>query len=100
MPMIVSKSLPRVEKDTIIFAGAVQVYQTEAPPSLPAIVGSPVSLVASRLLPTREPLTPTATWALPKLSLGGWAAEAIVPYKTQATAAKPVAMRSGERKRL
>src|SRR6266481_9797990 len=86
MPMIVSKSLPSVAKVTVIFAGAVHVYHTEAPPSLPAIVGSPVSFVAPTLLPFIDPLTPTATCALAKLSFAG-CAKATLPTETHAIAA-------------
>jgi len=38
--------------------GAVQRYQTEAPPALPAWLGSPLSLVAPILVPLVEPLAP------------------------------------------
>ena len=67
----VSKSLPWVLKVQIPLLGAVQRYQTDLPPSLPAWLGSPVSLVAVVLLPTRVPLTPLMARALPKLSLAG-----------------------------
>src|SRR5215471_14382983 len=93
--MIVSKSLPTVAKLTVILAGAVQVYQTEAPPGFPAIVaGSPVSFVAPMLLPLIEPLAPTATWALAKLSLAGWANDSDA-IKMEATTAKIAAIRTG-----
>ena len=71
MPRIVSKELPAVEIVTLPEAGAVQDHHTEAPPELPAIGGSPASLVA----PTFEPPTviaePPSTVALAKLSFGG-----------------------------
>src|SRR5690348_1490602 len=55
MPMIVSKLLPATEIVTLAEAGAVQNHQTEAPPLLPALGGSPTSFVA----PTFEPYTVT-----------------------------------------
>src|SRR5438552_11216400 len=54
-PRIVSKLLPAVETVTLPEDGAVQDHQTEAPPLLPAMAGSPASLVP----PTFEPVTVT-----------------------------------------
>src|SRR5438034_587431 len=53
-PRIVSKLLPMVSMIAWPVAGAVQLYQTECPPALPAWLGSPVSLVAPTLVPVAE----------------------------------------------
>jgi hypothetical protein len=50
----VSKSEPSVVIVADPVDGAVQLYQTEAPPTLPPWFGSPVSFVA----PTLEPAEP------------------------------------------
>ena len=70
-PMIVSKLLPRVEIVTLPEAGAVQNHQTEAPPMLPALGGSPASLVAPTLEPAVVTVEPLRIVALAKLSLTG-----------------------------
>jgi hypothetical protein len=56
--------------------GAVQLYQTDAPPTLPPWFGSPVSLVAPTLEPVVVPLEPAIFVALEKSSLTGPAARA------------------------
>ena len=62
-----------VSKVTLPESGAVQQYQIECPPTLPAWFGSPVSLVAARLLPVTEPLEPPVNSQTAKLSLlGSW----------------------------
>src|SRR6185503_1154543 len=56
--------------------GAVQVYQTERPPTRPAWLGSPGSLVAfwgCALLPLVVMVRPVRVQALAKASLAGWA---------------------------
>src|SRR6266571_3082281 len=71
IPSTVSKVLPAVEMVALPDAGAVHDHHTEAPPVLPAMGGSPDSLVA----PTFDPATvadePLITVALAKLSLTG-----------------------------
>src|SRR5438128_1115618 len=76
--MIVSKSEPAVAKVAWPVAGAVHVYQTEAPPMFPAGFGSPASFVASTFEPVTLPVGPLRTCALAKLSLAGAAADAAV----------------------
>ena len=51
--------------------GAVQLYQTEAPPELPAWRGSPGCLVALVVSTMMVPEAPASTAALAKLSLAG-----------------------------
>src|SRR5437660_4887810 len=72
-PRIVSKLLPAVEMVTLPEEGAVQVHQTEAPPTLPAMEGSPASLVAPTLDPVTVTVVPLMAVALAKLLLAGWA---------------------------
>src|SRR5436305_7473636 len=51
--------------------GAVQLHQTEAPPKLLAMRGSPNSRPAPTLLPVAVTVGPLKTMALPKLSFTG-----------------------------
>ena len=64
----------------------VQRYQMEAPPALPAWLGSPGSLVAPAFDPFAVPDVPETTCALAKLSLTGAAAW------LQSRVTKPVAL--------
>ena len=61
--------LPTVSKLMEAVSGAVQQYQIECPPGLPAWLGSPASLVAPTLLPVTVPLAPPMNSQLVKLSL-------------------------------
>src|SRR2546423_3213546 len=70
-PSRVSKLDPTVSIVVVPLAGAVQRYQIECPPALPAWLGSPASLVAPTLVPARLPLEPLTTCAAAKLSLAG-----------------------------
>ena len=63
--------LPTVLKETVMSEGAVQTYQMDCPPGLPARLGSPASREAPTLLPLIEPLGPVIVVALAKLSLAG-----------------------------
>jgi hypothetical protein len=69
---IESNELPRVSTSTAPLAVAVQLYQTEAPPMMPAWSGSPACFVAATLVPAivagRVLLT---TVALANMSFGG-----------------------------
>ena len=56
-------------------AGAVQRYQIEAPPALPAWFGSPGSFVAPTFEPVAVPLEPAIVWAFANMSLAGAAAD-------------------------
>jgi len=78
IPRTVSKLLPRVETVTLPEADAVQNHHTEAPPALPAIGGSPNSLVAPTLDPATVADEPLIRVALAKLSFTGaaWRDEA------------------------
>jgi hypothetical protein len=67
----VSKLEPRVSMVTEPAEGAVQRYQIDAPPALPAWLGSPDSLVAPAFEPVAVPLAPETTCALAKLSFAG-----------------------------
>src|ERR1051325_1434915 len=51
--------------------GAVQRYQIECPPALPAWLGSPDSLVALALLPVSAPELPVKTGAAAKAAVAG-----------------------------
>src|SRR5438046_6772810 len=51
--------------------GALQVYQREWPPALPAWLGSPDSLVALALEPVTAPEAPLKVCAFTKRSFGG-----------------------------
>jgi hypothetical protein len=70
-PSIVSKVLPIVEMVTVPDEGAVQDHQTDAPPALPAIGGSPGSLVAPTLESVTVLLDPEMTVALLNMSFCG-----------------------------
>ena len=63
--------LPTVSMVTGSVVGAVQRYQIECPPALPAWLGSPVSLVALALLPVTLPELPLSACALAKASFAG-----------------------------
>src|SRR5213594_3062111 len=67
----VSNELPTVSIVTGLAVAAVQRYQIERPPALPAWLGSPLSFVAFTLLPLTVPETPLMLWALAKASLAG-----------------------------
>src|SRR6185503_18366396 len=70
-PNNVSKVLPTVRNVAIPLAVAVQVYQTELLPGLPACNGSPTSRVVKLLVPVAEPLAPESGLAAAKLSFAG-----------------------------
>lgn len=70
-PRVVSKVLPKVEMVTLPEAGAIHDHHTEAPPALPAIGGSPGSLVAPTLEPATVMLVPLMTVALANMSFTG-----------------------------
>ena len=57
-PSSVSKLDPAVMIVAWPDAGAVQLYQTDLPPALPAWSGSPVSFVAFTFVPLTVPLVP------------------------------------------
>src|SRR5688572_7594912 len=63
------KALPKVLRMVGPVSGAVQENQTEAPPELPAMAGSPVSLVAEKVLPLTRPHLPVRILGLAKLLL-------------------------------
>src|SRR5207247_211298 len=89
MPSSVSKLEPAVLIVAWPEAGAVQLYQTDLPPALPAWFGSPASLVASTFVPVTLPLVPVIACAAAKLSLFGavaWAGRATTSPATSATA--------------
>src|ERR1041385_1453003 len=70
--------------------GAVQVHQTDAPPILPAWLGSPASLVAPTLEPETVRLAPLRVIRLAKLLLAGWAwAVVIATMAKQETPREP-----------
>src|SRR5206468_2269961 len=73
-PSSVSKLLPAVFSVTVRLAGAVQVTQTDAPPTLLAILGSPVSRVAPTLLPLNAKVPAACTVPLANRSFAGAAA--------------------------
>ena len=66
-----------VVTSTVAECGAVQEYQTDLPPALPAWLGSPVSFVAPTFLPYTVVEAPVNVCRLAKLSLSGadWMAE-------------------------
>ena len=69
-----SKSLPQVSTTAVPLAGAVQRYQTEAPPSPPGKsewAGSPACLVAPSLVPAAAALVPASACELSKSSFAG-----------------------------
>src|SRR5438552_1766104 len=71
MPSSVSKLEPAVVTVVAPEAGAVQRYQTEAPPEFPASGGSPGSFVAPRFEPATVPLPPLIVCALANVSFAG-----------------------------
>src|SRR5438105_3169238 len=71
MPSRVSKPEPTVSTVAVPLAGAVQRYQTEAPPALPAWLGSPDSFAAPAFEPVTVPLAPEIACAFAKLSFAG-----------------------------
>src|SRR5207253_2053776 len=75
-PSSVSKLEPAVVTVTVPAAGAVQRYQTEAPPGFPATVGSPDSFVAPTFVPDTEPDPPESAAALANMSFAGAGAAA------------------------
>ncbi len=50
---------------------AVQRYHTDAPPELPAWLGSPASLLAPTFEPFAVPVAPASVWALANMSSAG-----------------------------
>ena len=64
------KGEPSVERRSLPVAGALNEYQTDAPPGLAATAGSPASLVAPLLPPVTEPLVPVRPIAVANESLG------------------------------
>jgi hypothetical protein len=68
---VVSKVLPTVLMTVRPLAGACHLYQTDAPPELPAWLGSPASLFAPTFVPVTPPAMPVKTRALAKLLLVG-----------------------------
>src|SRR5688572_17294515 len=85
---IVSKLLPAVVIVTAPLAGAVQVHQTDLPPSYDGS-HSPGSRVAPTLLPVVVKLVPTSAMRVAKLSLSG-----IAPWPTLANAQSAVIRKS------
>src|SRR6185503_4829134 len=67
-PNNVSKVLPTVRNVAIPLVVAVQVYQTELLPGLPACNGSPTSRVVKLFVPMAEPPAPARALAAAKLS--------------------------------
>src|SRR5438105_4535518 len=68
---MVSKLEPKVSKLTLPSAGAVQTYQIERPPWMPAWLGSPDSLVPLTFEPVTWPLAPVSSWAPANASFAG-----------------------------
>jgi hypothetical protein len=68
----VSKLLPDVSKESTRFLGALNRYQIDRPPRLPATrAGSPASFVALAVEPVSVPPSPVSTVAADQASLGG-----------------------------
>ncbi len=80
-----SKLLPAVLTVTVPAAVGVIFHQTEAPPELPAWLGSPDSLVAKTLLPLVVPEDEVRAIAAEKPSFDG----ADVPVCVQVSAIAP-----------
>src|ERR671922_46505 len=74
--MTESNGLPQFSKVAHPVDGAVHVYQTDAPPGLPAWLGSSGSFVASTLVPSAPSKRPTSCAACMRLSFAGAAANA------------------------
>src|SRR2546421_130885 len=70
--------------------GAVQLYQTDAPPGMPMMSGSPGSLLARKLSPVTKPVGPAITWALSKLLLAGCAHPTLAAKLSHAVTASGV----------
>ena len=70
-PSSVSKFEPAVVNVTVPVEGAAQRYQTDAPPELPAIEGSPVSFVAPTFEPVAVPDAPVTDCAFANMSFCG-----------------------------
>src|SRR5437867_1531527 len=72
---MLSNALPAVSKTAVpeagAGAGAVQRYQTEAPPRLPAWFGSRGSFAAPSFRPVTEPAPPSTACAAAKSSFAG-----------------------------
>src|SRR5438105_8423742 len=85
----VSKELPAVSNATAPLAGAVQRYQIERPPVLPACFGSPLCLLAPTVVPAAVPNAPASDCAAEKLSFPG--APLAAAASDQASAIVPVA---------
>ena len=66
-----SSVLPIVSMVTLPLAGAVQLYQMDAPPVLPAWFGSPDSFVARMFVPFVVPCEPLIVVAALELSFDG-----------------------------
>jgi hypothetical protein len=81
----VSNELPSVSTVSVPFDVAVQRYQTECPPGLPAWPGSPASLPAPTVVPVTVPLAPVRTCADENASLAGG------PVKTRLSCTAPTA---------
>jgi hypothetical protein len=94
----VSKPEPAVSIDTGAALVAVQRYQTEAPPELPAWFGSPGSLVAPTLDPPAVPEAPASACALAKSSFAGapaaFACTVAAQARTTASTARAVPNRN------
>src|SRR5881396_515919 len=91
MPSCVSKLLPRVSICTEPLTGAVQLYQTEWPPLLPRMSGSPSSRVELTVVPLVVMDVPLRVQALAKLSLPGtwpWAVRTESTVKAHAPRAR------------
>src|SRR5438876_1070472 len=74
---MVSKLEPPLLIATVPSPGAVHAYQTERPPGLPRINGSPASRVAADVSPASDPPAPSSDCAAANGSFAGVAPEAV-----------------------